>query len=48
VINGNDKKAARIHALTAIADHLEANVDMTPPALDPEVERVARAVLGLD
>jgi polyphosphate kinase 2 (PPK2 family) len=48
VINGNDKKAARIHALTAIADHLEANVDMTPPALDPEVERVARAALGLD
>jgi len=45
VINGNDKKAARIHALTVIADHLEAQVDMTPPPLDPEVERVARAAL---
>jgi polyphosphate kinase 2 (PPK2 family) len=48
VINGNDKKAARIRALTAIADYLEANVDMTPPPLDPEVERVARAALHLD
>jgi len=47
VINGNDKKSARIHALTAIADHLEAKVDMTPPPLDPEVERVARASLKL-
>lgn len=48
VINGNDKKAARIHALTEIADRLEANVDMTPPPLDPELERVAKAALGLD
>lgn len=47
VVNGNDKKAARIHALTAVADHLEANVDMTPPPLDPELERVAKAALGL-
>lgn len=48
VINGNDKKSARIHALTTIADQLEANVDMTPPAIDPEFERMARATLGLD
>lgn len=46
VINGNDKKAARIHALTEVADQLEAAVDMTPPPLDPELERVARAALG--
>ncbi|MHA0318471.1 polyphosphate kinase 2 family protein [Sphingomonas melonis] len=46
VINGNDKKAARIHALTEVADRLEAAVDMTPPPLDPELERVARAALG--
>ena len=45
VINGNDKKAARIHALTEVADQLEAAVDMTPPPLDPELERVARAAL---
>lgn len=45
VINGNHKKSARIHPLTAIADRLAAAVDMTPPPLDPEVERVARAAL---
>ncbi len=48
VINGNDKKSARIHALTAVADVLEANVDMTPPPLDAELERVAKTALGLD
>jgi len=48
VINGNDKKSARIHALTATADRLAANVDLTPPPLDPELERIARTALGLD
>ena len=43
VIDGNDKKAARIAALTAIADALEACVPMDPPALDPAVEAAARA-----
>ena len=47
VIDGNNKKAARIAALRAVADRLEAAVDMTPPPLDPEVERMARAALGL-
>ncbi len=42
VIDGNDKKAARIAALTAIADALEARVPMDPPALDPAVEAAAR------
>lgn len=46
VIDGDNKKAARIAVLTAVADGLEAKVDMTPPPLDPEVERVARAALG--
>ncbi|MES2989158.1 MAG: polyphosphate kinase [Pseudomonadota bacterium] len=46
IIDGNDKKTARIAALTAIADVLEANVSMEPPKLDPEVERVAREALG--
>ena len=45
VIDGNDKRAARIAALTAIADRLEANIDMTPPPLDPAVEATARAAL---
>ena len=47
VIDGNDKKAGRIAALTAIADALEKCVPMDPPALDPEVEKVARKALGL-
>ncbi|WP_448664501.1 polyphosphate kinase 2 family protein [Sphingomonas sp. CJ20] len=46
VIDGNHKKAARIAALTAIADRLEANVPMDPPELDLEVEKVARKALG--
>jgi polyphosphate kinase 2 (PPK2 family) len=45
VVAGDDKKAARIAALTYIADRLEANVDMAPPPLDPEVEKVAKAAL---
>lgn len=46
VIDGNDKKSARIAALTAIADQLEAAVPMTPPPVDPELERLARENLG--
>jgi polyphosphate kinase 2 (PPK2 family) len=46
VIDGNDKKAARIAALTAIAEQLEANVPMDPPELDPAVEKAARKALG--
>lgn len=46
-IDGNDKKSARIAALTAIADRLEANVDMNPPKLDPKVEKTARKALGM-
>ncbi len=46
VVDGNDKKAARIAALTWIADRLEEGVPMDPPPLDPAVEKVARAALG--
>jgi len=45
VIDGNNKKAARIAALTVVADTLAANVPMDPPALDPEFERIAREAL---
>jgi polyphosphate kinase 2 (PPK2 family) len=44
-IDGNNKKAARIAALTVIADRLEAAVDMKPPELDPKVEKLARTAL---
>jgi len=47
VIDGNNKKAARIAALTAIADQLEARVPMEPPPLDPEVMKVAKKALDL-
>ena len=43
VVDGNDKKASRMAALTHIADTLEAAVDMTPPPLDPAVAAAARA-----
>ena len=46
VIDGNDKKAARIAALRLIADKLEANVPMDPPPLDADVLRAAEGALG--
>ncbi|WP_033074964.1 polyphosphate kinase 2 family protein [Sphingopyxis sp. MWB1] len=46
VIDGNNKKAARIAALTHIADVLEKAVPMTPPDLDPEVEKLAKQAFG--
>ncbi len=47
VVDGNNKKAARIAALTHIADALERSVPLDAPALDPDFERYARAQLGL-
>lgn len=46
VIDGNNRKAARIAALTAVADALERNVAMTPPTIDPDFEAMARAALA--
>ena len=48
VVDGNSKKAARIAALTAIADALEANVPMDPPTIDPAVEAAAREAGVID
>ena len=47
VIDGNNKKAARIAALTAIADILEKNVEMEPVAADPEIVALAEEALGV-
>jgi len=47
VIDGNDKKAARIAALTVVADRLEGGVAMVPPPLDPAVLKVAKKALKL-
>ena len=46
VIDGNNKKSARIAALTAVADALEAAVPMTPPEADPEILALAREAFG--
>ena len=46
VIDGNDKKAARMAVLNHVADRLEAGVDMTPVDADPEVLALAKAALG--
>jgi polyphosphate kinase 2 (PPK2 family) len=46
LIDGNNKKSARIAALTAVADALEAAVPLTPPEADAEVMALARKVLG--
>jgi polyphosphate kinase 2 (PPK2 family) len=45
-IDGNDKKAARIAALTWIADRLEKAVPMDPPDADAEVMALAEKELG--
>ncbi len=48
VIDGNNKKAARIAALTHIVERLEKAVPMTPPPADPAVLELASAAFGHD
>lgn len=45
-IDGNDKKAARIDALTAIAERLAQSVPMAPPPVDPEILALAEQAIG--
>ena len=45
-IDGNNKKAARIAALTAVADALDKACPAKPPPIDPEVKRLAKAAFG--
>ncbi len=45
-IDGNNKKAARIAALTAVAEALEPVCAAGPPEADPKVERLAREAFG--
>jgi len=46
VIDGNDRKSARIAALTTIADALESHVSMDMPDADPAVVELAREAFG--
>ncbi|WP_324750183.1 polyphosphate kinase [Sphingomonas sp. LY54] len=48
VIDGNNKKAARIAALTNIANMLEKGVSMKPPPAVPETKELARKAFGED
>jgi polyphosphate kinase 2 (PPK2 family) len=45
VIDGNDKKAARIDALRRVADALAAALPAEPPPPRPELEELARTLL---
>lgn len=47
IIDANDKKSARIAALSYVADVLERCVSPDPPELDADFVRYARAQLGL-
>lgn len=46
IIDGNNRKAARIAAMTAIVEHLEAQVPMHMPEADPEVVALAKQAFG--
>jgi polyphosphate kinase 2 (PPK2 family) len=46
VIDGNNKKSARIAALSAIADVLGQVVPAEPPPVNPEVQAIAAAAFG--
>ena len=46
IIDGNNKKSARIAALTAVAEALETACPPTPPEADAEVGRLAREAFG--
>ena len=48
VVDGNNKKAARIAALTAVADALEAAVPMKPPERSAEIDALARKAFKED
>jgi len=48
VIDGNNKESARIAALEAVANALEAAVPMTAPEADPEVEALAKVAFAKD
>ena len=45
VIDGNDKKAARIAALTAVTGAMTASLPAEPPPISPELEQLAQSLL---
>ncbi|MEH6756274.1 MAG: polyphosphate kinase [Parasphingorhabdus sp.] len=48
VIDGNDKKAARIAAMTYVAETLEASLPSDLPEADPELVKLAKEAFGYE
>lgn len=48
VISTNNKKLARVQALTCITDRLADGVDLRPRSLDPSLRKAVREALGTD
>jgi hypothetical protein len=48
VIDGNDKKAARLAVLSWVVKQMEKAVPADPPAIDPAMASLAREKMGLD
>lgn len=48
VIDGNDKKAARLAVLSWVIKQMEKAVPGDPPAIDPAIASLAREKMGLD
>jgi polyphosphate kinase 2 (PPK2 family) len=48
VIDGNDKKAARLAVLSWVVKQMEKVVPADPPAIDPAMASLAREKMGLD
>ena len=48
VIPADDKPAARAAALEVIANRLSAGIDLSRPAFDDKLIRVARRVIGAE
>lgn len=46
IIDGEHKKTARIRALNLVADRLSEGLDLSPPALSPEIVKLAKAAFG--
>lgn len=46
IIDGEHKKTARITALNLVADRLSDGLDLSPPALSPNIVKLAKAAFG--
>jgi polyphosphate kinase 2 (PPK2 family) len=47
IVGANHKKWARMSGLSHLVDQLSEGIDLTPPALDPELRTLAETEMGL-